>query len=426
MRVRALGLAVLAIGALVAIWTASSGPSTRPLPVASPIVVSSAFLYRSDTLRRNETLSHLLGRSNIYGAELVHVVDAAQGLNPRRIRDGKVFGFRHTYGDQKPDRITVRLGDARTGDDRILTLARDSAGAWTGSTEPVLWSVDVRMIHGVVESTIYDAINEAVPDSVLPEEQRYYLIYDLADNIYGWVIDFYLDLWQGDRFSVLYERLTSPLGDIRYGRVLAAKIETRGIENDAYVMTDERGGNEYYDDGGLSLRRSFKIRPVDLARLSSRFSSSRFHPILKRRRPHNGTDYAAPPGTPIKATNGGTVTRAGRWGTYGIMVSIRHAQGIETRYGHMSRLAAGIKPGIRVEQNQVIGYVGMSGLASAPHVHYEILRSGRFRDPRDLLDTEPGQPLPAERSDEFHSVMAQYNALLNALGPQLTAVGPDN
>jgi len=426
MRARTLRLAVVAVAILAAVWTATTTSSPRPLPVASPIVVKSAFLYRADTLRRNETLSHLLGRSNIYGAELVHVVNAAQGLNPRRIRDGKVFGFRHVYGDQKPDRITVRLGDARTGDDRILTLARDSAGNWTSSIEAVLWSVDIRTVRGLVKSTLYDAINEAIPDSVMPEEQRYFLIYDLADNIYGWVIDFYLDLWEGDEFSVLYERLTSPLGDVRYGRVLAAKIETRSTENTAYVMTDEHGANVYYDDEGLSLKRSFKIRPVDFARLSSRFSSSRFHPILKQRRPHNGTDYAARTGTPIQATNGGTVTRAGRWGTYGIMVSIRHAQGIETRYGHMSRLAAGIKPGVRVEQGQVIGFVGMTGLASAPHVHYEILKNGRFRDPRDLLDTEPGMPVPADRGGEFYAIMVQYNALLDARGPQLTAASPDN
>jgi murein DD-endopeptidase MepM/ murein hydrolase activator NlpD len=277
-----------------------------------------------------------------------------------------------------------------------------------------------------VKSSLYDAINEAIPDSVLPEEQRYYMIYDLADNIYGWVIDFYLDLWEGDRFSVLYERLTSPLGDVRYGRVLAAKIGTRGVEKAAYVMTGERGANTYYDDEGLSLKRSFKIRPVEFARLSSRFSASRFHPILKRRRPHNGTDYAARAGTPIQATNDGTVTRAGRWGTYGIMVSIRHTQGIETRYAHMSRLASGIKPGVRVEQGRVIGYVGMTGLASAPHVHYEILKNGKFRDPRDLLETQPGEPVPAERTGEFHNIMAQYNALLSARQPQVTAAGPDN
>ncbi len=426
MGARTFRLVGLVVVLLVAVLTAVTLSAPRPLPVASPIIVKRAFLYRADTLRRNETLSHLLARSNITGAELLHVVNAAEGLNPRRIKDGKVFGFRQAYGDQKPDRITVRLGDARTGDDRILTLARDSVGNWTSSSEAVPWSIDVQMVRGVVKSTLYDAINEAVPDSLLPQEQRYYLIYDLADNIYGWVIDFYLDLWEGDEFTVVYERLTSRLGDVRYGRVLAARIETRGVENAAYVMTDEHGANVYYDDQGLSLKRSFKIRPVDFARLSSRFSSSRFHPILKQSRPHNGTDYAAPTGTPIQATNGGTVTRAGRWGTYGIMVSIRHTQGIETRYGHMSGLATGIKPGVRVGQGQVIGYVGMTGLASAPHVHYEILKNGRFRDPRDLLDTEPGRPVPAEEVEEFHAIMAQYDALLDAGRTQLAAADLEN
>ena len=419
---------VVAAGVVLAaaVWTTGIASSSKPIPVAAPIVVDNAYVYQTDAVKHNETLSHLFGRHNIYGTELVQVIEVAEGLNPRRIRPDKTFGFRYVYGALKPDRITVRLGDARNGDDRILSLSRDTSGTWSSTHQPVIWSVDVLRVQGVIEETLDQAMRAAIPDTILPVSQRSYMVNDLGDNIYGWVIDFYRDFYEGDEFSVVYERITSQLGDVRYGRVLAASIETRGREHYAYVMTDERGRNTYYDEEGRSLRRSFKIRPVDLGRLSSWFSNRRFHPVLKTYRPHNGIDYAAPTGTEIKATNGGTVTRAGRWGTYGIMVSVRHANGVETRYGHMRGLASGIKRNVHVEQGQVLGYVGMTGLATAPHVHYEILKNGVHRDPRDLLEKEPGTPISAELRAEFEAVMAQYDALLRARRPMLASADHDN
>jgi len=414
---------VVAGAALVAaaLWTVGVESQPKPLPLAAPLVVDRAYETVADTVRKNETLSHIFGRHEIRGTELLEVVRAADGLNPKRIHPDQVFEFRYAVDGTKPDRIKVRVGD-----DNMLTVARDTAGNWSGFAEAIFWSAEVRRVDGVIQSSLYEAMDEAIPDSILSAEQRAYLVDDLDDDVYGWVIDFFRDFYQGDKFTVIYERLISQLGDVRYGRVLAARIETRGKINNAYVMTDERGRNEYFDDEGRSLRRSFKIRPVELGRLSSRYSKRRFHPILKTYRPHQGIDYAASTGTPIKATAAGVVTRAGRWGTYGIMVSIRHTKGIETRYGHMSRLADGIKPGTTVEQEQIIGYVGMTGLASAPHVHYEILQNGRHRDPRDLLEKEPGRPVPTDRRDEYETIVAQYNALFNAPRWSMLAATPDD
>jgi murein DD-endopeptidase MepM/ murein hydrolase activator NlpD len=382
---------------------------------------------RADTVRRDETLSHVLGRHNIYGSQLVALVGAADGLNPRRIRPGQVFHFRYVHGEETPDRVTVRVGDFRNDDERILTIARDSTGEWVGSSEDVLWSVEVLRAEGVVRSSMYEAVDEIVSDSVLPRGQRHYMVEDLADNVYGWVIDFYRDFYEGDRFTFAYERLTSQFGDVRFGRILAAKIETRGIkENYAYVMTDERGRNSYFDDAGRSLRRSLKIRPVPLGRLISRYSRSRFHPILKTYRPHYGIDYAARTGTPIEVTGDGTVIRAGRWGTYGIMVAVRHnTGGLETRYGHMSRLGPGIRTGVRVEQGQTIGYVGMTGLASGPHVHYELLRNGSHIDPR-TLGTEPGAPVQRDRREEFQLIKEQFHSLLQFSRPGTVSASMDH
>jgi murein DD-endopeptidase MepM/ murein hydrolase activator NlpD len=210
---------------------------------------------------------------------------------------------------------------------------------------------------------------------------------------------------------VVYERLVSALGEIRFGRVLAANIETAGSENPAYVLTDAEGRNAYYDAEGKSLRRAFLRNPVKFRRISSSFSRARFHPVLKTTRPHLGTDYSARPGTPIEATGDGTVVRAGRWGGYGIMVGIRHPKGIETRYAHMQGVGAGIHSGVRVRQGQVIGYVGMTGVANGPHVHYEFLKNGRHVNPR-RADLGDGEPVPAARRAEFETVRAGFDRLL--------------
>lgn len=408
-------------GAIVAAAALTAGVAfpSRQLPLASPLVVTTAYVHRTDTIRRNETLSHVLGRHNIYGSTLVEVLGAARGLDPRRIRPGQSFQFRYVHGQDTPDRMTVRLGD-----ESILTVARDSGGKWVGTAEEIVWTVGVFRAEGVIRSSVYEAVDEIIADTLLPRGQRHYMVGDLSDNVFGWVIDFARDFYEGDRFTFAYERLTSQFGDVRFGRILAARIETRGKDNFAFVMSDERGRNVYYDQDGRSLRRSLKIRPIALGRLISRYSRSRFHPILQTYRPHYGIDYAANTGQPIEATGDGTVLRAGRWGTYGVMVAIQHPRGLETRYAHMSRLGPGVRTGVRVEQGQTIGYVGMTGLASGPHVHYELLRNGKHIDPR-TLGTEPGPPVPTDRRVEFDAIKADYHALLQFRSPGAVSASPD-
>lgn len=388
------------------VWTAGANLVARRLPVAAPIVVSAAYIELADTVRRDETLSHMFARHNITGSELVSVLAAAEGLNPRRIRPGQVFGFRYIPKETIPNRVTVRLGD-----DRVLTVDRDTAGVWTGKSEEIVWTVHVESVRGSVESSLWLAMNELIPDSVLNAGNREYMVSDLADGVFGYVIDFNRESRPGDRFNVLYERLTSGLGDVRFGRILAAKVEANGRERSAYVMTDERGRNVYYDEERRSLRRAFKLSPVQITRITSRFSRSRLHPVLNVRRPHPGVDYAAAPGSRIMATGSGTVTRAQRWGGYGIMVSIRHPGSFETRYAHMSRLASGIRPGVHVEQGQVIGYSGSTGLANGPHVHYELIKNGQQVDPL-RLQQDSGEPLLSERHAEFEAVKAQFDLML--------------
>jgi len=397
-------LGVGVVGMLALMWRAAAS-AANSLPVAAPIVVTRSFHEVADTVRRNETLSELFARHDIVGQDMLDLLGALDGLNPRRVRPGKVFEFTTAVGDALPERVRVRRDE-----DAFLRAERDSTG-WTGFTDPIAWTVHTARIAGSVQSSLYETVDELVPDSVLDRQNRQALVWALAEDIFGWVIDFTRDVRPGDEFTVVYEFLTSSIGERRFGRVLAADIHTAGVENTGYVLTDNEGRNAYYDERGVSLRRAFLMYPVRFRRISSNFSLSRLHPVLGGRRPHLGTDYAAAMGTPIEATANGTVIRAGRWGGYGIMVALRHAKGIETRYAHMSRLAAGIRRGVRVRQGEVIGYVGMTGLANGPHVHYEFLKNGRHVNPR-RVDLGDGTPVPASRREEFERERAKYDRML--------------
>ena len=412
---------LLAGGALVGIvWSVGAAWSARRLPVAQPIVVTRAFVDRADTLRRNETLSQLFARHEIVGPELLDLLEAAQGLRPTRMRAGQILVLRYPVDESKPDRVTVRPDD-----DRILYLRRDSTGRWAGEWKEVVWTVHVERLSAVITSSLDQTVHTAIPDSILPYFERSQLVWDLAEGVYGWVVDFFRDLYPGDGVDVLYERLTSALGDVRYGRVVAVRLETRGAENRAYLMPDAGGRNAYYDAEGRSMRRDFKLYPVRFRYISSGFSRSRFHPILRKRRAHLGVDYPASQGALVTATGAGTVVRAGRWGGYGIVVAIRHRHAIETRYAHLLRLAPGIRVGVRVRQGQTIGHVGMTGLATAPHVHYEFIRNRRHVDPRSAARFGTGEPVPAPRRAAFDSLRIHYDRLLAQRSARTAAAGVD-
>lgn len=404
--------------AAAGVWTALRAAPGDVLPLAAPLVVTAPFRDAAATLRRNETLSQLFSRYGVEGSQLYALLAAAPSLNPRRVRAGLVFEFRYHADDAVPERVRVRLGA-----EQMLWLRRAADGAWRGEIERINWSPVPARIVDTVQSSIYQTLWSLIPDSVLSAAERDRMIYDLADGVFGWEVDFTRDVVEGDRFEILFERLTSPLGEARYGRLLAARLETRGRDNSAFVLSDGDGKNVYYDEQGRSLRREFKLSPVPY-RITSRYSHSRFHPILRTWRAHLGVDYRAPVGAAVNATADGTVIRAGRWGGYGIMVGIRHLNGIETRYAHLSRLARGIHRGARVQQGDVVGYAGMTGLATAPHVHYEFLKNGHHQNPR-LTNLGDGTPVPAGRAAEFEAVRYHYGRLLVEPAPHILALGPN-
>jgi murein DD-endopeptidase MepM/ murein hydrolase activator NlpD len=242
----------------------------------------------------------------------------------------------------------------------------------------------------------------------------------LADRIFAWKIDFSRDLRPGDAFHVLYERLVRPDGSARSGKVLAVQMDLGGRRHDAYLFP-VGGSEDYFDGEGESLRRAFLRAPLEFRRISSAYSTGRFHPILQRVRPHNGIDYAAAAGTPIRAVGDGLVTRAGWGGGYGNVVEIRHQRGYSSRYAHLRGFATGIRPGSRVRQGDLIGYVGSTGLSTGPHLHYEFHVNGRPVNPTSVRYLT-GEPVPGGERSRFRAVRDDRIAMMARLsGPLLAA-----
>jgi YD repeat-containing protein len=249
---------------------------------------------------------------------------------------------------------------------------------WATHIEAVPFVMDTVRIAGVIESNLWSARLGGDLDRFRPKEFEE-LVYDLAD-ILAWKVDFTRDLSKGDSLKIVLERKVRPDGSIRSRHFLAIELRNRDriVRAIPQALPGERYA--YFDEEGRSLRGAFLRYPVPY-RITSRFTSRRYHPVLKRYRAHEGIDYGAPAGAPVEATASGVVTRAGFYGGYGRLVEVRHPQGIRTRYAHLRSIAPDVRPGASVAQGQIIGRVGSSGMATGPHLHYEFLQNGRHRNP---------------------------------------------
>ncbi|MFP5350698.1 MAG: peptidoglycan DD-metalloendopeptidase family protein [Gammaproteobacteria bacterium] len=240
------------------------------------------------------------------------------------------------------------------------------------------------------------------------------LIMELAE-IFGWDIDFVLDLRRGDSFVVLYEEKYWRGDKISDGDILAAEFVNQGRVYRAIGFRGDDGRMQYYSPDGFSLKRDFLRTPVKFSRVSSLFSRSRYHPILKTWRAHHGVDYDAPAGTPVRATASGRITAVGWNGGYGNMIAIRHAGPYSTLYAHLARYRAGLRAGQTIEQGEIIGYVGQTGLATAPHLHYEIQVNGVHRDPLTFkLPLSARMPISSDLRQMFRQDAANWIVQLEA------------
>jgi len=282
----------------------------------------------------------------------------------------------------------VKTGDTYTASDVKLELTKRIAYA-----------------AGRIDSSLFIAAQEAgIPGSMTME---------LA-NIFGWDIDFVLDVKTGDRFSLIYEEYFLDGKKVRNGDILAAEFTNKGKAYRAVRYVDAEGHAEYYTPEGTSMRKRFLRTPVDFTRISSKFGK-RLHPVLNRMRQHHGVDYAAPLGTPIKAAGDGKIVFIGRKGGYGNTIVIQHAGRYSTLYAHMKKFRNGLHDGERVEQGQVIGYVGMTGLATGPHLHYEFRINGIHRNPL-TVKLPDARPITANLRTDFQLNTQGYLTLLNTLG----------
>jgi len=234
------------------------------------------------------------------------------------------------------------------------------------------------------EAVISDSLFQAAQRGGIPDA----MAMDLA-SIFGGVVDFILEIREGDSFSIVYEEKFLDGQFIGFGKILAAQFINQGNLHTAIRYENASGEANFFNLAGESMRKAFLLNPVDFTRISSGFSLARKHPILNTIRAHKGTDYAAPKGTPVVATADGRITFANRSGSFGKLVVIQHGDRVETKYAHLNDFAKGISSGVKVKQGQVIGYVGATGSATGPHLHYEFLLDKQHRDSRSIHEYLP-------------------------------------
>ena len=327
---------------------------------------------RGDTLRAGAAISEVLA-SHGYDSEQIRLVtkELARYRTPRTLRPGVSFRFSdRTAGG--PERILVQLNP-----DSAVQFVRADSG-WASHVELTPFEMDTVLVSGVIETSLWSARLDGDTDRFRAKDFED-LVYSLAD-VFAWKVDFTRDLRRGDTFRIALERKVRADGSVRSRHFLAIELTTQGQTYRAFPQELPGERYAYFDEQGRSLRGAFLRYPVPY-RITSRFTSRRFHPVLKRYRAHEGIDYGAPSGAPVEATASGVVSRAGFAGGYGRLVELRHPQGIRTRYAHLRSIAPDVRPGAHVSQGQIIGRVGSSGLATGPHLHYEFLQNGRHRNP---------------------------------------------
>lgn len=344
--------------------------------------------YREERIQRGDTLGSILTRLAIDDPDAIDQLRSApesrafyQLVPGRTVKavttdEGRLLSLKYVTPDGQ-EFYALRSGqDDLTIDQRPLSL------------HPQLM-----MGSGLIRYSLFQAID----DAGLDEEIAIQIAEILSSEI-----DFHRDLRPGARFSVVYEALYHGGEFIRAGRVVAVEFVNDGRSVRAVSFTDGNSQSAFYSEEGKSLRKTFLRSPIEFSRITSGFSSARFHPVLARWRAHRGVDYGAPQGTRIRATADGIVRLAGIMNGYGNVVVLHHPNGFETLYGHLSGFARGLRAGDRVSQNDVIGYVGMTGLATGPHLHYELRVDGVHRNPIKVA-TPPAPSISPSNQQAFLS-----------------------
>ncbi|MCC7265579.1 MAG: M23 family metallopeptidase [Candidatus Latescibacteria bacterium] len=387
------------------LWHPSQDPADLPAEL-QPLTVVPEPQRLIRTLGADDSIYQSLKRQPLDEAQVTELIAA---IKP-------VFNLR---SDSRPlDRYTLVLDPAgqvqrfeylsQREPERPLVVDRQ-AGRLVGRRETLPLEKRIEPIEVRIVDNMSNAIANAGEGQELTDQ--------IADEIFGSVINFTKDLRRGDRLGIVCEKYYQNGRFIRYGEVLLAKYDGAEVSKLGVYYKDPEGRKSYYDGLGNSLKRMFMNYPVPFRGINSHFNAARFHPVLKKTRPHLGTDYAAGQGTLVWASAGGRVVRAG-WdgGGYGNLVEIDHGNGFRTRYGHLSKVS--VRVGQKVDQKTPVGLVGATGLATGPHLHFEMLKGGRQINPESVNHDALGAPLPKNYLADF---AAQREAYLSRLagGTQL-------
>jgi murein DD-endopeptidase MepM/ murein hydrolase activator NlpD len=355
------------------------------------------FIYKRGFIQKGETLAKALkdqGLDNVTVYKLVNKLDTIYNLRRSQPADSFVV---------KLDTLNI-IHELRYMPDRIHTyrVIIDTLQNYFTRIDTLNTRIRYKTIEGEISSSLWQAVLDAKGNPGLAMS---------FTQIFQWDIDFFIDPQKGDKFSILYEEIVNENGDyIKDASILAANYSTRGYDKTAYRFTSSNGLTRYYDDSGKSFQKAFLKSPLNYKRISSYFGR-RVHPVTRKVSQHNGVDYAAAHGTPVEATADGVVTYAAWHPNHtGNTVKIRHANGYETLYGHLSKFGR-FKVGHRIKQHDIIGYVGSTGRSTGSHLHYTIYLHGKPINPLSLKNVS-GPPLPTNEKAEFSVIVDRLNRLM--------------
>lgn len=377
------------------------------LPTPTSAANENLSFWREERIQRGDTVAGLLSRLNVNSddiqaflseakhAQALRQLKPGKTIQAQTTENGELLSFRYHYGGE------------------TMLLVEKQGNQFKASEQPLPLERQEVMKSGQIRSSLFAATDDAnMPDAVAMQ---------MAD-IFSTDIDFHRDLQRGDKFTVVYEAFYHKGELVKTGHILAAEFVNSGKAYRAVYYKDHEGRGGYYTADGKNLRKAFLRSPLEFSRISSGFSSARYHPVLKEWRAHKGVDYAAPTGTRVKATADGSVSFVGRQNGYGNIIVLKHQGNYETVYGHLSGFAKGLRKGQHVSQGDVIGFVGMTGLATGPHLHYEFKVAGVQRNPLSI-EVPVAFPIAANMKGEFNRVTQPFVARLELLrGTNLAAL----
>lgn len=398
----------VAVAALVAVVASACGRETPDVGRLGPLYAPPAETMQIYSLSRGETFGQLLTPAISANEQARLLMAFSEHASPRRMRQGTEITLRYLREDE-----LLRGVDVALTPDETIRLSKDELG-WSSDLIPTPIYIDTIFASGEIETVLWSSVVQNSALQTLTYADRNALI-DHLDRVFQWQVDFSRQIRVGDTYRFAFEREVRPDGSMRAGRLLSAELVNQGTPFHAvYFDPNGDGLGSYFDLEGESVRRAFLLKPLTYRRISSSFTNSRFHPVLQTWRPHRGVDYAADQGTDVMVTADGVVIERGWDNGYGNTVRVRHGNGWVTRYAHMRGFKSGIVVGSRVSQSDVIGYVGMTGLATGPHLHYEMLQSGQFKDPLSV-DLPAGDPVPTENRMQWMQAMNVRVGLLETI-----------